>query len=125
MVKYILFCDTDRWYGRFLKKGFGHCYTATYHDGVWKVSEIINGLLFYREIKSNKFLPGYIGKMLGHLYIECPSGKSKRCDGFSNNCVSTSKFLLGIDAPMVWTPLQLYREILRLWDLQAPDYPVY
>ncbi len=95
------------WWMRFLKKGFYHCVIAIGAERQWI---LIDPLLHYTDTividdgDVEKFLHKQ-GYQTLRVFLEEPL-RHFRLRPYT--CVETAKRFLGLDAPNVWTPYQLY-----------------
>ena len=131
---YIIFKNSDikRWWHRFCKKGFQHCYILHFDGYEWYVLENLYwGGIFYRNITLNGYIfdqgvniiPYY--KELGYKIVEYDKidvikeniynvGKLRTPLLFTpNTCVEYVKNYCGIRNILVNTPYQLYKYLLK------------
>lgn len=110
---WVVFTDeTSVWWLRGLRRGFRHCFVIL-HDGVnWlSIDPLLTRLcVMNHPCGDNLHLPNYL-KAKGYTVIPAQIHTSlprvMRPDLFT--CVSVARRVLGLQAPGVWTPWQLYR----------------
>lgn len=102
----------DHWACRWLRRGFRHVELAVLHDGVWiGVSGKTGALLEVMALpigfnpESFAFLNG-----LRLLWVRVDP-RPRRSPVGLQTCVGLAKAMLGVRAPWVITPWQLYRRL--------------
>ena len=104
--------NPTHWWTNFLKKGFYHCFLIMGNgfewiliDPVWNYTDLI----FIR----NKNLLNII-KEKGYKLLRTTPHLTQTEKGHFRplTCVEVTKRFLGISAPKIWTPYQLFRFIL-------------
>jgi hypothetical protein len=114
----------------FLRRGFRHCFVVLRAGTLWLACEPLKDRI---ELAALALPPGfdlaafYVGQ--GHRVLQgCPPPPRSR-QAFAPGpltCVTVVKRLLGIRAPWVWTPRQLYAHLsapelgFRAWSEPAP-----
>ncbi|MCS6877477.1 MAG: hypothetical protein NZP72_04165 [Geminicoccaceae bacterium] len=99
-----------------LRPGFRHCFCLLARPCGWIVCDPLKS-----EIRLEAIAPYEEGELLAHYRslgaIALAGGCKSNPDGVSLcaplTCVSLVKRLVGLRAPGVWTPYQLYRALLR------------
>lgn len=110
---FVIFSNTDQWYGSFLKENFGHCSIAK------KISEktfifidpfttyvgcyLVNREFIDKKMQASKIL--YLKKELDKIEKTFSFGITPR------TCVSVVKGFLGLEDRRVVTPYGLYRRL--------------
>lgn len=119
---YLLFMDSDRdfWLKPFLKIGFHHVVAIKPDRFHYLVVEN-----HYRDcsVYTLKTIDGLTSKANQIVKVRAQVGG--RGLFMLDTCVGTTKQMLGIRKPFVWTPWQLYKHAKRLRDEQEKrqDYP--
>lgn len=115
---YLVFHDPDkrRWWDRWLKPGFRHCYALRCDRGVWVA---VDGSLPCLSVDILPFSPDnrpYAprGGTIIHVnaLVQPETFRTPQLIA-PFTCVEVCKAVLGIRAPFVWTPWQLYRHVRR------------
>ena len=101
-----------RWYSRFLKPGFHHCLAAIEWRGYWIVIDPKPGLPDFHITQGSEHALGAFYAAHGMVSI----GVARRDVCFMSplmavSCVSAVKRLIGLRAPLVLTPWQLFRRL--------------
>jgi len=111
-----------------LRRGFRHCFVALEHGHAWLVCDSLKShmelnlldlpaafdLGRYYAQQGHRVLVGRIGSQIPQTAIAVTP----------LTCVSVAKRLLGIRAPWVWTPWQLFSHLLaapHIWRVVAAD----
>ncbi len=100
------------WWARFLRPGFRHCFVVFDAGGFWIIIDGKAGVPEVRVVAATDFdLPAwYRGE--GFTVIETETtGAPWRQPVMLATCVGATKRLLGIRAPFVLTPWQLFRRL--------------
>lgn len=113
MACFLIFTEAreGRWWSRFLRPGFRHVSILTLNDGIWT---LIRPLYGWTEVTS---LPWQAGDIPSHLFNEPVVAipfhveHIERLRGLVglHSCVGQAKAYMGIRAPWVLTPYQLYK----------------
>jgi hypothetical protein len=118
--------DTGGLYAKFEKKGFNHCFIF-YAISDYQYAVVEHGKMFVQFGTVNFET---IEKHLGDdgFVVHVRSKRRPRAKWWwwiptPDTCVTICKQVLGIHAPFVWSPYQLYKYILkeRLWVDQIPS----
>lgn len=104
-ILYICFKEAKRprWYMRFLKKGFSHCYAVGVSNGQYVKYECGHGVT-----RIDCF--DYLGDLLKDCTIVKYHSKRTNRLFYINSCVGFVKAVAGIDCKAI-TPYQLYKSI--------------
>ena len=104
--------QTDLWWLKFLRRGFRHCFVVMNLNDRWVA---IDPMAHHLEVSVPDVpvsfdLKGWFeesGMLVVETYIRIPE---RRCyPPFFLSCVEVVKRVLGVHAPFVFTPAQLYR----------------
>ncbi len=127
---YIIFCNTDqsRWYSKYLKKGFQHCWVL-YFDGFnwYKLEQTYNGSNMEMIFSLNGFefiqchnISRYYKNLRGYTVVEVDRDKLKEQCGdklrspfivVGSTCVEYVKDFIAVRKWWCFTPYQLYKQI--------------
>jgi len=107
-------------WGRVLAPGFRHCFAAIAAGPCWITADARGGRLHVNAVARAGFdLAGFYRRH-GFTVVPLPdaaaadaAGAGRRPPLLAATCVGATKWLLGIDAPWVFTPLQLHRHLVR------------
>lgn len=116
MPALLVFCaDTEiAWLRRLLRPGFRHVFVALPAPGGWITVDPLSTRLevAFHPLAADMDLAGWF-RAQGHLVLPVPRQvpMPPRTLLAPLTCVSVAKRLLGIDAPFVLTPWQLYRHL--------------
>lgn len=112
---YLLFTDSDRdyWLKPFLKIGFHHVIAIRPERRGYLVVEN-----HYRDI--SVYTLQVIDNLLAdaNQIVKVEPSATRRPLFMLDTCVGTTKQMLGINKPFIWTPWQLYKYTKRLRDGQ-------
>lgn len=108
---FVIFSDTDQWYGSFLKENFGHCSVAKkISDDVFifidPFTTYVGCYLLNSKFISNKLHNSKV------LYLKKELDKTEKTFSFGitpRTCVSVVKGFLGLEDRRVVTPYGLYQ----------------
>ncbi len=104
---FVFFTDTNRWYRRFLKKGFGHCYAMILDEELnWHV---IEPFVNYGKISNGKHT-----RLIYSHFVKIKVKTTCRVKFFLPTCAGIIKYFLGVKGWYIFTPYQLWRKLLRL-----------
>ena len=115
MKALVIFSDAGvHWAAPMLKQGFRHVAVAVLNEGYWIGIDPVMGVPDIRVIAGQDAdLAGHY-RAEGFTVIETWTRKN---DGLFPlalaNCVGAVKAILGINAPLIWTPLQLHRHMTK------------
>lgn len=103
-----------RWFNRFLKKGFGHCYAMARSEEYWLIINPTLELIEFelRSVGSFKTAHEYAGEHAVVVEIDVslrPNVSS--CSIGLMTCVDVVKRIIGLRGMGVYTPYQLYRRL--------------
>ena len=103
-----------RWL-RVLRAGFRHCFVVLRDGSVWLACDPLKDRieLSVLSVPESFDLPGFYAAR-GHRVLAGATRPDLPRRGFAIaplTCVTTAKRLLGVRAPCVWTPWQLYRQL--------------
>jgi xanthine/CO dehydrogenase XdhC/CoxF family maturation factor len=110
---FVVFTDADYWAVQGCKKGFRHCYLMrSDHDTVWT---IFNPCRSHLDV-SYELVSDYPSPLDYALANDTVVKYNPKTTGFNQgitvmSCVGVVKYMLGINAPFVLTPYQLYRHL--------------
>lgn len=113
------------WWLRWLKPGFRHCFAAVDDGTAWLT---VDPLLHRLEVRASGFPSGFdlAGeyRRMNLVVLEIrPPHVALRCAPLGIfTCVETVKRLLGLRAPWVFTPWQLYRFLAPECELRVPAW---
>lgn len=114
-IWYLLFMDSDRefWLKPFLKIGFHHVVAIKPDRFHYLIVEN-----HYRNCStySLKSIDGLLSKT--NQIVKVREVEARRGLLMLDTCVGTTKQMLGIRKPFIWTPWQLYKHAKRLRDEQ-------
>ncbi len=108
--------EATLWWLRFLKPGFRHCYIAVRDDSRWV---FMNLMSHQTELFSCDPLPsGMVADWLREhgcavLATRIRQAPRKPAPRGPLTCVEAVKRVLGIQAPLVWTPWALHQHITK------------
>ena len=112
---YVVFCDTPLREARWMKAGFRHCYAVKNdYDRVWTIfNPCRTHIDISQELVSD--YPTILDYIIeGETVIKYNGEPCAFAHSLSVvSCVGAVKYLLGIQAPFVLTPYQLYKYIRR------------
>lgn len=102
---------------RHLKRGFRHCFTVLECGSGWLVCDPLKDRieLSVLELRPGLDLPGFYASQ-GHRVLlgqAQPAPARRRLAVAPLTCVEVAKRLLGLHAPLVLTPWQLFRHLQR------------
>ncbi len=109
---------------RFLKPDFHHCFVAITDDQCWISIDGRLGVPVIEAVAPADYdLATFYREQEGYTVAETTRGTaSTRLPFINANCVGIVKIILGIRAPSVLTPWQLYKYLRRQVDgIQCPD----
>lgn len=113
---YVIFCDSNRPESKWMRPGFRHCYAMRNDYGaVWtRFNPCRSHIDISQELVSDyPTIQDYVTDAETYLAYN-----GKPCDVAHSlsvvSCVGAVKYLLGIQAPFVLTPYQLYKHLQRL-----------
>lgn len=116
MACFLIFTESQpRWWARYLKPGFRHVSILTLNDGIWTLTRPLYG---WTETVSCPYREGDIPQtMIDGECLVVPF-HVKHCDRLRSliglhTCVTTAKAYMGIRAPWIITPWQLYKYASR------------
>lgn len=90
---------------------FRHCFCAIDDGLYWVVVDGCRGLPVVKvAVASDYDLAGYY-RAKGHAVVEAERGQGIRGPLAAANCVGLVKSVLGIRAPFIWTPRQLFHHL--------------
>jgi hypothetical protein len=98
----------------FGRNGFRHCFVCLAHQGAWLRLDFQNGLPSLEMVCADTFDLAHFYRTAG-LTVVATQRRPYRPDSFwlwpfmIASCVGTVKKILGVGAPYVLTPYQLYR----------------
>jgi hypothetical protein len=101
---------------RLLAPSFRHCFVLLNDGGHWITVDPLSHrtVVTVQPIDPAADLPA-LYRRHGYLVVSAPLATPTRAAPWAPlTCVETVKRVLGLRAPMVWTPLQLYRRLVRL-----------
>lgn len=103
------FCRVLRW-------GFRHVFVAVLRDGYWIALDGRAGLPDLQVVAGTDFdLAGHYRRRHGFIVLALRApGKAPRTPVMLGTCVGAAKRVLGLRAPWVVTPYQLYRHLKRI-----------
>jgi hypothetical protein len=101
-----------RWYSRLLSPGFHHCFAAIQWCDYWIVVDPKPGIPGLHITQGSEEVLGAFYESHGIVVVGITlRSASFRCPIMAVNCVSVVKRLIGLRAPFVLTPCQLYRRL--------------
>ncbi len=99
---------------RFLKPGFRHCFVAIDDGHCWISIDGQVGVPVLQAVAPTDYDLAAFYRVQGHAVAETTRGTaSTRLPFINANCVGATKIVLGIRAPSVLTPWQLYKYLTR------------
>jgi hypothetical protein len=114
----VVFVDqTECYWLRALKPGFRHCFVAVKHGPAWLICDSLKTHMELTLLDPPG--PFHLGKFYadrGHHVLLGRTALPVRRTGVPFaplTCVTIAKRLLGVRAPRVWTPWQLFRHLLK------------
>ncbi|MGE0255064.1 MAG: hypothetical protein AB7N54_13145 [Alphaproteobacteria bacterium] len=104
-------------WGRLLAPGFRHCFAAVLTRGTWIVADARGGALHLSAVARGDYdLAGFYRRHGFRVVAVTPpaggAGTRRHPPLAAASCVGATKWLLGVHAPFVFTPRQLYRHLL-------------
>lgn len=99
---------------RFLKPGFLHCFVALQRDEAWIALDggFRNTHVYFAAHADFDLKTFYEDQ--GYTVLEVWTGRIEtRNPLMIGSCVGMIKRLIGVGAPLVWTPWQLYKHLTR------------
>lgn len=97
---------------RWLKRGFKHCFVAVESDGYWIVIDGKDGVPAIDVVAGSDFDLAEFYRSKKYTVIETQQHTSEPSWPLAvDNCVGLVKCVLAIDAPLVFTPYQLFRHL--------------
>lgn len=115
MKALVIFSDAGvHWAAPMLKQGFRHVAVAVLNEGYWIGIDPVMGVPDIRVIAGpDHDLAGQY-RDEGFTVVETNIRNNAGPFPFAlANCVGAVKAVLGINAPLIWTPLQLYRHLTK------------
>ena len=114
---WVVFCgQAELWWLRVLRPGFRHCFVALNDGGHWVV---VDPLAPFTDVAvlglpAEYDLPDWF-RGLGMIVVPAPlrRGLTRPAPWGAFTCVEAVKRVLGLHAPFVLTPWQLYRRLTR------------
>jgi hypothetical protein len=110
---YIVFTDaeTQTWYTRFLEPGYGHCYAVWWDGFNWirmrpNLAQVVIEVL--PVVESDAVAKVVLGNTAVHVQPGDPYNVRTPWMWVPATCTEACKALLGIRAPLVLTPRQLF-----------------
>jgi hypothetical protein len=110
---------------RLLRRGFRHCFVAWRVGLLWLACEPLKDRIELEilDLPRDFDLARFYGEQGHHVLLgrRPPSAQRRRFALAPITCVTVIKRLLAIDAPLIWTPAQLYGHLrgprcgFRLW----------
>lgn len=128
----VVFVDqTECYWLRKLKPGFRHCFVAIQHGSAWVICDSLKTHMELTLLDApGAFSLGNFYADRGHHVLLGRMASSRPRTGISLTpltCVTVAKRLLGVRAPRVWTPWQLFCHLVRAqprrWRLFSPETP--
>lgn len=106
-----VFCDDGQWLRGLLRPGFRHCFAAVVEGETWVTANIRQGRLVLDTAApwSCDLAAFYRGEGFSVAEVSAPSKLGYWALVEPSTCVGLTKRILGVHAPLVWTPYQLYR----------------
>jgi len=106
--------STRKWYNKYLKKGFAHCYALGLCEDTWVIVNPTDAVLDIelRPVADYPTARAYVGEYAKIIRVEVslPSEHSSWSFGVMS-CVDVMKKLIGLKAWWIVTPWQLYKEL--------------
>lgn len=97
---------------RFLKPGFRHCFVAIDDGHCWISIDGRDGVPVIEAVAPTGYDLAEFYREQGYTVAETERGNTAAWLPFTNaNCVGAIKVVLGLRAPSVLTPWQLYRRL--------------
>lgn len=119
-IALVVFCDnTEHWASFLLKPGFRHVFVCvlvwTQGVGYWLCIDPSSGVPEFSVLCGTGGDPRGHFESLGATVVEVrrEDASPPRWPWAVSNCVGVVKVVLGIRAPFVITPYQLYRRLMR------------
>lgn len=112
--------QTDAPWLQLLKPGFRHCFVLL-HDGDHWLS--VDPMLNFTDVQVQPVAAGFdLPRWLegrGHKVVSAPVDRSRVTPAFPApfTCVEAVKRVLGLRAPLAFTPWRLYRHLMKKGDL--------
>jgi hypothetical protein len=109
----VLFCDSEFWVRRILKKQFGHVLVMSIHDGILvKIDPWTTGL--NTEIVAKNFTVDMLRKLdnIKALKVTTHRSKSMFAKVGIMTCTDVVQYVLGTRYKWCWTPYQLYKKLM-------------
>ena len=99
---------------RILKNGFHHCFVCLLGEENWLLVDGRSGIPRFKEICPSEIdVAGYYRNHGASVTETFQRDTPPRTPFIANSCVGMVKAVLCIRAPLVWTPSQLYRYLLK------------
>ena len=113
-IAYVAFGgNATHWWTKFLKKGFYHCLLILGNGSNWHIIDPVMHFTDFIIVQTNRIEEIFQEK--GYKIIKTkPQVPSKvKFSLRPYTCVETVKRFLGIQAPLIWTPYQLFGFLLN------------
>ena len=100
--------NVTHWWTRFLKKGFYHCLLILGNGYDWYIIDPVMHFTDFIIVKTNRIEEFF--RLKGYKMITTTPTIPHKIKFFLRpyTCVETVKHFLGIQAPFIWTPYQLF-----------------
>ena len=104
------------WPAFFGRDGFRHCYVVVPAGDYWILMDGTAGALVIAVVGGTDDSAAAYYKREGMTFIETPIRQRRLLwwPLMLHNCVGATKAVLGVRAPWVWTPYQLYRYLRKM-----------
>lgn len=117
--------DADLWWQWLLKPGFRHCFVCLNDGRHWLVVDPLScglevGVL---TVAAEVDLAAWLRRHALTVVAVRPTRLRRPLPPGLLTCVETVKRVLGLSAPLVVTPWQLYRHLMRLAPAAGPSPP--
>jgi hypothetical protein len=114
---YVIFSDhTDQWWLRGLRRGFRHCYVALPMGGHMVLLDPVLGqmrVVMQDELSVDQFINHLRSNGLNIVFVDINYKNINFPILAIDSCVAIIKRILGLSAPFIITPYQLYHYLLR------------
>lgn len=115
MIYTICFCDSEpHLFKPLLKRGFSHCFAIKHTDDNYIVVNSDNSHIEVDALPVTPFVYADLVDGMTRITLAIKVDSKQSMAGLRwLSCVESVKSLLGINAPLLLTPYQLYKRLLR------------
>lgn len=96
-----------------LRRGYRHVFCCIQDETNWVMFDPRNGQPVMQAVQTADYDMASFFRLQGYMVVELEQGPPIASPIIVSNCVGLVKFILGIRAPFVQTPFQLYRHLVR------------